>query len=109
MIAPVPVHCFSITFTLKQDLEIKLALHSEFMARFGTDPWVQIQPIHCQLILMDSDFAFLIPQRIHLLDRNQIISHSVNKSEIHPALLQIPKFIFITLFSLFQRHQNKTL
>ena len=39
--------------------------------------------------LTDSDFAFLIPQMIHLLDRNQIIFHFVNKSEIYPALSHI--------------------
>ena len=43
--------------------------------------------------LTDSDFAFLTPKMIHLLDRNQIISNSVNKSEIHPALSQIATFI----------------
>ena len=34
---------------------------------------------------------------IYLLDRNQIISHSVNKSEIHPALSEIAKFISISI------------
>ena len=47
--------------------------------------------------LTDSDFAFLVPQMIYLLDRNQIISHSVNKSEIHPALSEIAKFISLSI------------
>ena len=36
---------------------------------------------------------------IYLLDRNQIISHSVNKSERHPALSEIAKFISLSIFS----------
>ena len=34
---------------------------------------------------------------IYLLDRNQIISHSVNKSERHPVLSEIAKFISISI------------
>ena len=34
---------------------------------------------------------------IYLLDRNQIISHSVNKSERHPALSEIAKFISLSI------------
>ena len=34
---------------------------------------------------------------IYLLDRNQIISHSVNKSEIHPALSETAKFISLSI------------
>ena len=34
---------------------------------------------------------------IYLLDRNQIISHSVNKSEIHSALSEIAKFISLSI------------
>ena len=34
---------------------------------------------------------------IYLLDRNQIIFHSVNKSEIHPALSEIAKFISLSI------------
>ena len=34
---------------------------------------------------------------IFLLDRNQIISHSLNKSEIHPALSEIAKFISLSI------------
>ena len=45
-------------------------------------------------ILTDSDFAFLIPDMIHLHEKkNQIISQFVNKSEIYHALSQIAKFI----------------
>ena len=47
---------------------------------------------------------------IYLLDRTQIISHSVNKSEIHPALSEIAKFISLSIqtalifrFKLFSR------
>ena len=49
----------------------------------------------------DSDFAFLVPQMIYmyLLDRNQIISHPVNKSERHPALSEIAKFFSLSIFS----------
>ena len=46
---------------------------------------------------MDSDFVFLVPQMIYLLDRNQIISHSSYKSEIHPALSDITKFISLSI------------
>ena len=35
---------------------------------------------------------------IFLLDRNQTISHTVNKSEIHPALSEIAKFISLSIF-----------
>ena len=35
---------------------------------------------------------------IDLLDRNPIISHSVNKSEIHPAVSEIAKFISLSIF-----------
>ena len=35
---------------------------------------------------------------INLLDRNQIISHLVNKSERHPALSEIAKFISLSIF-----------
>ena len=34
---------------------------------------------------------------INLLDRNQIISESVNKSERHPALSEIAKFISLSI------------
>ena len=34
---------------------------------------------------------------IYLLDRNQIISHSVNQSEIHLALSEIAKFISLSV------------
>ena len=34
---------------------------------------------------------------IYLLDRNQIIFHSVNQSEIHPALSEIAKFISLSI------------
>ena len=34
---------------------------------------------------------------IYLLERNQIISHSVNKSERHPALSEIAKFISLSI------------
>ena len=36
---------------------------------------------------------------IYLPDRIQIISHSVNKSEMHPALSEIAKFISLSLVS----------
>ena len=36
---------------------------------------------------------------ICLLDINQIISHSVNKSEIRPALSEIAKLISLGIFS----------
>ena len=35
---------------------------------------------------------------IYLLDRYQIISHSVSKSEIHTALSEIAKFISLSIF-----------
>ena len=35
---------------------------------------------------------------IYLLDRNQIIFHLVNKSEIHPALSEIAKFISLSIY-----------
>ena len=35
---------------------------------------------------------------IYLLDRNQIISHSVNKSDIHHALSEIAKFISLSIY-----------
>ena len=35
---------------------------------------------------------------IYLLDRNQIISHSVNKSEIHPSLSEIAKLISRSIY-----------
>ena len=41
---------------------------------------------------------FLVPQMIYLLDRNQIISHSVKKSERHPALSEIAKFISLSIY-----------
>ena len=47
--------------------------------------------------LSDSDSAFLVPQMIHLLDRNQIVSHLVNKSEIHSTLSEIAKFISLSI------------
>ena len=34
---------------------------------------------------------------IYVLDGNRIISHSVNKSERHPALSEIAKFIFLSI------------
>ena len=34
---------------------------------------------------------------INLLDRNQIISHSFIKSEMHPALSEIAKFISLSI------------
>ena len=37
---------------------------------------------------------------IYLLDRNQIISHPVNRSEIHPALSEIAKFISLSIVRL---------
>ena len=40
--------------------------------------------------LTDSDFAFQMKQ---LLDRNQIISHMVNKSEIHSTLSELLNLI----------------
>ena len=36
---------------------------------------------------------FLVPQMIYLLVKYQIISYSVNKSEMHPSLSKIAKFI----------------
>ena len=48
-------------------------------------------------LITDSDFAFLVSHMIYLLDENQIISHSVNKSEIHPALSEITKFISLSI------------
>ena len=48
---------------------------------------------------MDSDFAFLVPQIIYLHYRNQIISHLVKTSEIHPALSEIAKFISLSIGS----------
>ena len=48
---------------------------------------------------MESDFAFLVPQMIYLLDRNQNFPHSVNKSEIHPALSEIAKFISLSIYT----------
>ena len=76
----------------------KLALHSGFMAILGLDPW-GTNPAHIQSVNThtDSDFAFLVPQMIYLLDRNQIISRSVNKSERHPALSEIAKFISLSI------------
>ena len=38
---------------------------------------------------------------IHLLNRNQIISHSINKSERHPALSEIAKFISLSIYLVF--------
>ena len=35
---------------------------------------------------------------IYLLERNQIIFHSVNKSEMHPALSGIAKFISLSIY-----------
>ena len=35
---------------------------------------------------------------IYLLDGNQIITHSVNKSEIHPALSEVAKFISLSIY-----------
>ena len=76
----------------------KLALHNEFMALFWYGPLgTNLTHILSVNTLTDSDFAFLAHQTIYLLDRNQIISHSVNKSEIHPALSEIAKFISLSI------------
>ena len=72
------------------NLHCIVCIHDTFwFVPFGT------KPKHIWYIntFMDSDFAFLIPQMIHLLDRNKDISHFVNKSEIYNALSQIAKFI----------------
>ena len=55
----------------------------------------------------DSDFAFLVPQMIYLLDRNQSISHSVNKSERHHALSEIAKFISLSILCRQRTHNQK--
>ena len=55
--------------------------HIELMTYFGLYPWVQIRRTSDLSIHLGTQyFAFLKPQIIHLLDRNQIISHSVNTS-----------------------------
>ena len=70
------------------------------MARFGLDSRVQIQRISLSVnTLTYSDFAFLIPQIIHLFDRNQIIYQSVDNSEIHSALPQIRPPFKLMLFN----------
>ena len=42
---------------------------------------------------------------IYLLDRTQIISHSVNKSERHPALSEIAKFISLSIVGIDSRYK----
>ena len=53
---------------------------------------------------MDSDFAFLVPQIKNLFDKNQIISHSINSPEIHPALSEIAKFISLSIILILDIH-----
>ena len=43
---------------------------------------------------------------IYLLDRNQIFFHSVNKSEIHPVLSEIAKFIFLHILRTFRKNNS---
>ena len=48
--------------------------------------------------LTDSALTLVIPQIIHLLDRNKLCSHSVNKSELLPALSLNEKFVSLSRY-----------
>ena len=54
--------CLTGQFGSKIDLEMHLAVHSEFMAPFVLDHWYKSSAyISSVSTLTDSDFAFLIP------------------------------------------------